>query len=79
MPSRSGRCIAKPKPPDSSPPIIAPVSCIFGPMYLKPTGTSYTGTPYFSPSRSTIEVMFTVFTTGWRSLRTSSRYHMRSA
>ena len=40
IPSRSGRCIANPKPPDSSPPIIAPVSCIFGPMYLKPTGTS---------------------------------------
>ena len=40
MPSRSGRCIAKPNPPDSSPPIIAPVSCIFGPMYLNPTGTS---------------------------------------
>jgi len=33
-------------------------------MYLKPTGTSWTGIPYLSPSRSTIDVMFTVFTTG---------------
>src|SRR5918992_943513 len=69
MPSRSGRCIEKPKPPDSSPPIIAPVSCILGPMYLKPTGTSWTSTPYRSPSRSAIEVMFTVLTTGCRSPR----------
>ena len=42
MPSRSGRCIPKPKPPDSSPPIIAPVSIILGPTYLNPTGTSCT-------------------------------------
>jgi hypothetical protein len=30
----------EPKPPDSSAPIIAPVSIIFGPMNLKPTGVS---------------------------------------
>src|SRR4029078_6221024 len=64
IPSRSGRCIANPHPPDSSPPIIASVSIIFGAMYLKPTGTSYTGTPYFWPRRSTMALMFTVFTTG---------------
>ena len=29
---------------DSSPPIIAPVSIIFGPTYLKPTGVSWIGT-----------------------------------
>ena len=30
----------RPKHPDSSAPIIAPVSTIFGPMNLKPTGVS---------------------------------------
>ena len=40
MPSRSGRCIPNPNPPDSSAPIIAPVSIIFGPMNLNPTGVS---------------------------------------
>jgi hypothetical protein len=40
-----GRCIPNPKPPDSSAPIIAPVSIIFGPMNLKPTGTSWVSMP----------------------------------
>ena len=45
MPSRSARCIPKPNPPDSSPPIMAPVSIIRGPMNLKPTGTSCVSIP----------------------------------
>ena len=45
MPSRSGRCIPNPNPPDSSAPSIAPVSIIFGPMNLKPTGTSWVSIP----------------------------------
>ena len=45
MPSRSGRCIPNPNPPDSSAPSIAPVSIIFGPMNLKPTGISYVSIP----------------------------------
>jgi hypothetical protein len=34
-----------PNPPDSSAPSIAPVSIIFGPMNLKPTGVSWTSMP----------------------------------
>ena len=45
MPSRSGRCMPNPKPPDSSAPIMAPVSIIFGPMNLNPTGVSGVSMP----------------------------------
>ena len=34
-----------PKPPDSSAPIIAPVSIIRGPMNLNPTGVSWVAMP----------------------------------
>jgi hypothetical protein len=45
MPSRSGMCMPNPKPPDSSPPITAFVSVIFGPTNLKPTPVSCASVP----------------------------------
>ena len=53
-------CIPNPKPPDSSPPITAFVSVIFGPTYLNPTPVSYACVPKISASRFAMLVVVTV-------------------
>ena len=50
MPSLSGICPLKAKPPLSSPPIIPSTWENLGPMCLKPTGISWTSTPYIRAS-----------------------------
>src|ERR1700737_1119569 len=78
-PSRSGMWPRKAKPPLSSPPSMALVSAIFGPMYLKPTLSSCTFTPKRSPSLSTIEVEVSERTTSPFCPRFSTRYIISSA
>src|SRR5450830_1636360 len=79
MPSRSGMWFFMPVPPLSSPPMSMSSSSMRSHMYLKPTGTTWSLSPYFSQSLSIIEVVDTVLTTLPVHPLTSLRCFKRSA
>src|ERR1035441_5507547 len=56
-PSRSGRCLLTPTPPDSSPPIRISPASMKSTTYLKPIPCSCSVRPYFAAIRSTIFVV----------------------